>query len=388
MMEKKPRYQNGSAQGRRTGYQSQYEPINEPAPQQRRGAATYKRTTATNTGGRQPAQSQMTRGNEYQRQPRHMNMMPQQQRMNTAVQPPQRSRYNQQPSYAAQGNMNTQQQRNIPVDEQPVQPLNPKGVKKTVKPAKMQKTKKKLSKTDKKIKAHTKGLKMKKTKVPVETGKAIKRTLKIANKKLATAGAVVVLALGGAGAAFITRDQSKTMVCESSVDYNKGIGYTFYVGHNGRDIDTIEKNDTVSLKFIKKNLGEENAKQILEEYKKKTEESYKNTVEKYSKYSFFDSDIKITKDKVAVNYRIRVADESFSYTKYKDVLDEFGMSYFYNAQKDAFIYDETEFLSEDIPLGSIEDVACRPSTKKIQVKKASDKKTKKSSSKKEKAGDE
>lgn len=385
MMEKKPRYQNGSAQGRRTGYQSQYEPINEPAPQQRRGA---KRTTATNTGGRQPAQSQITRGNEYQRQPRHMNMMPQQQRIPQTAQPTQRSRYNQQPSYMAQGGMNSQQQRNIPVDEQPVQPLNPKGVKKTVKPAKTQKAKKKLSKTDKKIKAHTKGLKMKKTKAPTEAGKAIKRTLKIANKKLATVGAVAVLALGGAGAAFITRDQSKTMVCESSVDYNKGIGYTFYVGHNGKDIDTIEKNDTVSLKFIKKNLGEENAKQILEEYKKKTEESYKNTVEKYSKYSFFDSDIKITKDKVAVNYRIRVADESFSYTKYKDVLDEFGMSYFYNAQKDAFIYDETEFLSEDIPLGSIEDVACRPSTKKIQVKKASDKKAKKSSSKKEKAGDD
>ena len=290
-----------------------------------------------------------------------MNMMPQQQRTPQTAQPTQRSRYNQQPSYMTQGGMNSQQQRNIPVDEQPAQPLNPKGVKKVVKPDKTQKTKKKLSKTDKKIKAHTKGLKMKKAKAPTETGKAIKRTLKIANKKLATVGAVAVLALGGAGAAFITRDQSKTMVCESSVDYNKGIGYTFYVGHNGKDIDTIEKNDT---------------------------ESYKNTVEKYSKYSFFDSDIKITKDKVAVNYRIRVADESFSYTKYKDVLDEFGMSYFYNAQKDAFIYDETEFLSEDIPLGSIEDVACRPSTKKIQVKKASDEKTKKSSSKKKKAGDE
>lgn len=386
MMEKKPRYQNGSAQGRRTGYQSQYEPINEPAPQQRRGATTYKRTAPTNTG-RQPVQNQMARGNEYQRQPRHMNMMPQQ--MNTLSQPAQRSRYNQQPSYTAQGSTNGQQQRNIPVDQQPTQPLNPKGVKKQAKSVKTQKTKKKLSKTDKKIKAHTKGLKMKKAKAPVETGKAIKRTLKIANKKLATAGAVVVLALGGAGAAFITRDQSKTMVCESSVDYNKGIGYTFYVGHNGKNIDTIEKNDTVSLKFIKKNLGEENAKQIFEEYKKKTEESYKNTVEKYSKYSFFDSDIKITKDKVAVNYRIRVADESFSYTKYKDVLDEFGMSYFYNAQKNAFIYDETEFLSDDIPLGSIEDVACRPSTKKIQVKKASDEKAKKSSSKnKKKAGDE
>lgn len=386
MMEKKPRYQNGSAQGRRTGYQSQYEPINEPAPQQRRGATTYKRTAPTNAG-RQPVQNQMARGNEYQRQPRHMNMMPQQ--MNTLSQPAQRSRYNQQPSYTVQGSTNGQQQRNIPVDQQPAQPLNPKGVKKQTKSVKTQKTKKKLSKTDKKIKAHTKGLKMKKAKAPVETGKAIKRTLKIANKKLATAGAVVVLALGGAGAAFITRDQSKTMVCESSVDYNKGIGYTFYVGHNGKNIDTIEKNDTVSLKFIKKNLGEENAKQILEEYKKKTEESYKNTVEKYSKYSFFDSDIKITKDKVAVNYRIRVADESFSYTKYKDVLDEFGMSYFYNAQKDAFIYDETEFLSDDIPLGSIEDVACRPSTKKIQVKKASDGKAKKSSSKnKKKAGDE
>ena len=154
MMEKKPRYQNGSAQGRRTGYQSQYEPINEPAPQQRRGATTYKRTATANTG-RQPVQSQMARGNEYQRQPRHMNMMPQQ--MNTLSQPVQRSRYNQQPSYTAQGGTNGQQQRNIPVDQQPTQPLNPKGVKKQAKSVKTQKTKKKLSKTDKKIKTHTKG---------------------------------------------------------------------------------------------------------------------------------------------------------------------------------------------------------------------------------------
>ena len=172
MMEKKPRYQNGSTQGRRTGYQSQYEPINEPAPQQRRGATTYKRTATTNTG-RQPVQSQMARNNEYQRQPRHMNMMPQQ--MNPLSQPVQRSRYNQQPSYTAQGNTNGQQQRNIPVDQQPAQPLNPKGVKKQTKSVKTQKTKKKLSKTDKKIKAHTKGLKMKKAKAPMGTGKAIDR---------------------------------------------------------------------------------------------------------------------------------------------------------------------------------------------------------------------
>ena len=45
--------------------------------------------------------------------------------------------------------------------------------------------------------------------------------------------------------------------------------------------------------LIKKNLGKENAEQILEEYKKKTQQTYKDTVEKYSKYDFFDSSIKV-----------------------------------------------------------------------------------------------
>ena len=183
-------------------------------------------------------------------------------------------------------------------------------------------------------------------------------------------------------------NQTKSLMSEFSSEELTELSLDYDKIHSILEESALQSKvyDYVTSNYV---VNSDEMNKYIEEYKKKTEESYKNTVEKYSKYSFFDSDIKITKDKVAVNYRIRVADESFSYTKYKDVLDEFGMSYFYNAQKDAFIYDETEFLSDDIPLGSIEDVACRPSTKKIQVKKASDEKTKKSSSKsKKKAGDE
>lgn len=362
MRENPNRYQTSPRQGRASGYQPSYDTRHTSNRNINRGARNYNQNINYGTSGQSEG---------YQRQIRHTNMIPTRQ---------EQSQPRVQPRYQNQTGVHSQERTqyrntNEPVHT-PVNRVTNTHEKKNKPPVKESKPKK--------IKG--KKIKVPKGKLNIPSGKKVKRTIEVANKKLVAAGAAVVLALGGGSIAFLNRDQSKTMVCESAVDYNKGIGYTFYVGRNGKDIDTIEKNDTVSLKFIKKNLGEENAQQILEEYKKKTEESYKATVAKYSKYSFFDSDIKTTKDKVAVNYRIRVADDSFSYKKYKDVLDEFGMSYFYNAQKDAFIYDEDSFLSEDIPLGSIEDVACHVSKKKLKVKTATNAGDSENSSKK-KSGD-
>lgn len=238
---------------------------------------------------------------------------------------------------------------------------------------------KKETHTSKKSVKQSKGKKqshkISKPKMKVKLPKGgVKAILRQTNRKIAIIACSAVL-VGGLGTwALVGRDRSKTMVCESTVDYNKGIGYTFYLGRNGKSIDTIEKNDTVSLKFIKKNLGEENAQQILDEYKKKTTDTYNQTVEKYKKYSFFSSEIKETDSQIVVNYRIRVADENFSYQKYKDILEDFGMVYFYDSDTDSFTYNEDKFLSEDIPLGSIEDVSCRESKKKLKIKKAGSKK--------------
>lgn len=233
-------------------------------------------------------------------------------------------------------------------------------------PSTPQKKKQTSKKTSKK-----KRVKSKKPKTKIKLSKAnAKQVLKNTNRKIAAIACSVVLVAGLGTWALVGRDRSRTMVCESTVDYNKGIGYTFYLGRNGKTIDTIEKNDTVSLKFIEKNLGEGNAQQILDEYKKKTTDTYNQTVEKYKKYSFFSSEIKETDSKIVVNYRIRVADENFSYQKYKDVLEDFGMAYFYDSDTDSFTYNEENFLSKDIPLGSIEDVGCRESKKKLKIKKA------------------
>lgn len=212
-------------------------------------------------------------------------------------------------------------------------------------------------------------VKDKKPKMKIKLSKeTATKILRNTNRKIAVIACSVVLVAGLGTWALVGRDRSRTMVCESTVDYNKGIGYTFYLGRNGKTIDTIEKNDTVSLKFIEKNLGEGNAQQILDEYKKKTTDTYNQTVEKYKKYSFFSSEIKETDSKIVVNYRIRVADENFSYQKYKDVLEDFGMAYFYDSDTDSFTYNEGKFLSKDIPLGSIEDVGCRESKKKLKIK--------------------
>lgn len=240
----------------------------------------------------------------------------------------------------------------------------PVNEKKTVKPQKKKDKNKKV-----KVKNQTKiKRKLKKPRF-IER---IKSFVKGSGKAKVIIGLLVVLIPGVGVLGYTHRDQSVTKVCESNISYNKGIGYTFYVGKDGKTIDTIEKNDTVSLNFIKKNLGDENAEQILSEYKNKTKESYETVVDKYKKYSWFSSDIKITKKKVAVNYRIRVSDETFSYKKYEDVMSEFGMTYFYDQDKKAFIYDESSFLSTQIPLGSIEGVQCYTSDKTLDVKPTSE----------------
>ena len=103
---------------------------------------------------------------------------------------------------------------------------------------------------------------------------------KKSNKIISKIGLIVlagVLAGGGFGIYNnFFRDKSEVRVCESTTSYNKGIGFTFYIGADGQTITAIEKNDKVSLDFIKKNVTEENAKQILEEYKKKMLKNIKN----------------------------------------------------------------------------------------------------------------
>lgn len=229
----------------------------------------------------------------------------------------------------------------------------------------------KKTKTTKKTKQNTDKKPKRKLRKPKFLGK-LKELVHKSNKAKVIIGLLVVLIPGVCVIGYMHRDQSVTKVCESNISYNKGIGYTFYVGHDGKTIDTIEKNDTVSLSFIKKNLGDENAEEILSEYKNKTKESYETVTKKYKKYSWFSSDIQITKKKVVVNYRIKVSDKTFSYKKYEDVMSEFGMTYFYNQDKKAFIYDESAFLSTQIPLGSIEGVQCYSSDKTLEVKPTSE----------------
>lgn len=350
-----------------------------PVYLQREGGNTYQNQKPSNNGmsndyGRQPT----SYGVDYSRNPR---LYPRNDEFNRGYEQPRTNLYrqtndyypNNQPMYSDHSRINNDKQ----MSGQNHRKENSRQVseKEPVKNSKS--AKQKTSKKPKPVKKKKQGFKLikKKDGNQIKDGSQnktskIKPKIKLGNKVKTLAIALVIAVAGVGGVAFMGRDKSFTKVCESTTEYNKGIGYTFYVGHDGKTIDTIEKDDTVSLDFIKKNLGKENAEQILEEYKKKTQQTYKDTVEKYSKYDFFDSSIKVSKDKVAVKYRIRVADEKFSYKKNKDILDEFGMTYFYNADKKQFVYDEDAFLSDKIPLGSIENVECHDSLKTIKIKSA------------------
>lgn len=191
---------------------------------------------------------------------------------------------------------------------------------------------------------------------------------KKSNKVLAKVGLVVlagVLAGGGFGIYNnFFRDKSEVRVCESTTSYNKGIGFTFYIGDDGQTITAIEKNDKVSLDFIKKNVTEENAKQILKEYKKNVKSTYEENVEKYKNLDFFSSDIKVKSDSISTKYRFDVSSKKFKYKKYEAMMNDFGLNYYYNEDLGKFVYNEEQFLSASTPLGGIDNVKCN----KVDIK--------------------
>lgn len=191
---------------------------------------------------------------------------------------------------------------------------------------------------------------------------------KKSNKIISKIGLIVlagVLAGGGFGIYNnFFKDKSEVRVCESTTSYNKGIGFTFYIGDDGQTITAIEKNDKVSLDFIKKNVTEENTKQILEEYKKNVKSTYEENVEKYKKLDFFSSDIKVKSDSISTKYRFDVSSKKFKYKKYEAMMNDFGLNYYYNEDLGKFVYNEEQFLSASTPLGGIDNVKCN----KVDIK--------------------
>lgn len=201
---------------------------------------------------------------------------------------------------------------------------------------------------------------------------------KKSNKIISKIGLIVlagVLAGGGFGIYNnFFRDKSEVRVCESTTSYNKGIGFTFYIGADGQTITAIEKNDKVSLDFIKKNVTEENAKQILEEYKKNVKSTYEENVEKYKKLDFFSSDIKVKSDSISTKYRFDVSSKKFKYKKYEAMMNDFGLNYYYNEDLGKFVYNEEQFLSASTPLGGIDNVKCNKVDIKVVRQDIGDKK--------------
>lgn len=171
---------------------------------------------------------------------------------------------------------------------------------------------------------------------------------------------VVSLAIAGGLVYSLTseQDHSKVMVCESTTSYNKGIGLTFYLDKDGETIEKIEKSDKVSLDFIKNNLTTENTEQILEEYKENVKFLYDDTVETYKDVKWFSADLKEDDDYIQTIYTFDVSDEDFNYEKYKSLLSEFSLDYYYDSTAGKFVYNEEKFLSDSTPLGNIESVAC------------------------------
>lgn len=201
---------------------------------------------------------------------------------------------------------------------------------------------------------------------------------KKSNKIISKIGLIVlagVLAGGGFGIYNnFFKDKSEVRVCESTTSYNKGIGFTFYIGADGQTITAIEKNDKVSLDFIKKNVTEENTKQILEEYKKNVKSTYEENVEKYKKLDFFSSDIKVKSDSISTKYRFDVSSKKFKYKKYEAMMNDFGLNYYYNEDLGKFVYNEEQFLSASTPLGGIDNVKCNKVDIKVVRQEAKDNK--------------
>lgn len=194
-----------------------------------------------------------------------------------------------------------------------------------------------------------------------ETGKTARKMTKTPRKNLIRVG-ILALAIaicgGGYGVYDAVRDKSEIKVCQSTTSYNKGIGFTFYIGEDGKTITAIEKNDKVSLDFIKKNVTEENAKAILEEYKKSVKTTYSENLKNYKDKSFFSGNLTVKKNYISTTYRFEVGSKKFNYKKNEKMMNDFGLNYYYNEDLGKFIYNEDQFLSTSTPLGGIENVQC------------------------------
>lgn len=169
-------------------------------------------------------------------------------------------------------------------------------------------------------------------------------------KWLKTAGGILGCGLLIAGTTFglwkmmEPKDLSAVMVCESSVEANRGNGYVFTVGEDGQTINQIEKQTTMSLDFIRENLGEDGAKEILENYRPKFKEQYEQINNSLSQYEWFTASLEEGEDEFAAVYTVNTAAEGFDYETLKDQLTALSLDNFYNSEKHAFLYDQEEFL--------------------------------------------
>lgn len=168
---------------------------------------------------------------------------------------------------------------------------------------------------------------------------------------------VLGIAVLGGGAfwgwkAWSHRDRSAIMVCESTVPYNQGIGVTFHVGEDGKTITSMDKKDTVTLDFLKENLGTDNPEEIMASYQPEFRKNYEDLAKKYSEYSWITSEINSDDTMIQHIFHVNVSDPTFDYETAKPVLEELGLQYYYNEEAGAFIYDENEILKPYTGLGT------------------------------------
>ena len=175
------------------------------------------------------------------------------------------------------------------------------------------------------------------------------------------------LSVLGTGFFYLNKPTPTIKVCESANEINKGIGFTFHLADDGRTIEVIEKNDTISLDFIKKNLtngNSEEAQEILAKYKNDSRKTIDDLKEKYKNVPEFKIEVVDTDEKFQITYIFNVETEEFlKREECPELMDLFGLTYYFNTKEGAFIFDEEEFLSSKTPLGNIENVECQSKEK-------------------------
>lgn len=153
-------------------------------------------------------------------------------------------------------------------------------------------------------------------------------------------------------------DKSATMVCESTLEYNQGIGLSFVLDKDGETIKKIIKKDTVTPEFIKQNLPDADVNESLQAYKDNISTVYTDITEKYKDISWFKAELKTNDDKIETIYTFDVSNKDFDYKKGKEVIESFSLEYYYDAENKKFTYQEDEFL-KNTPLGTIPEVKCQ-----------------------------